>query len=179
MSTARRYLPHYTVADYQQWQGDWELWQGIPIAMTPSPFGPHQACGANLVYELRRAIQGAGCHATALYEIDWIISADTVVRPDVVVICGDPPQGHLNQPPSVVVEVSSPSTAERDRTAKLELYQEHGAGYYLVVDLPQRDLMAFKRDGRGKLQPMQVSDEIQLDICDTCRLRIAAASIFP
>ena len=33
------YKPRYTVDDYESWAGDWELWQGTAIAMTPSPFG--------------------------------------------------------------------------------------------------------------------------------------------
>ena len=41
VSTAPRYLPHYTVADHAAWQGDWELLDGVAVAMTPSPFGPH------------------------------------------------------------------------------------------------------------------------------------------
>ncbi len=42
MSTVRKYQPHYTVEDYRQWKGDWELWYGTAVAMSPSPFGPHE-----------------------------------------------------------------------------------------------------------------------------------------
>lgn len=35
-------IKHYTLADYLQWQGDWELIQGRPVAMTPSPGVTHQ-----------------------------------------------------------------------------------------------------------------------------------------
>lgn len=178
MSTARRYLPHYTVTDYQQWEGDWELWQGIPVATSPSPLGPHQACGANLLFELKRAIQETGCHATALYEIDWIISQDTVVRPDVLVICGDAPQRHVEHPPAVVIEITSPGTADRDRTAKLELYQDHGVSYYLLVDPLQRDLIVLERNDQGRLQRAELAEEVSLRICDTCSLRFAPAPIF-
>ena len=48
MRTASKYDPHYTVADYEQWSGDWELWKGTAVAMTPSPFGKLQLVGANL-----------------------------------------------------------------------------------------------------------------------------------
>ena len=41
MSIAPKYQPHYTVDDYQHWEGDWELWNGVAVAMAPSPFGPH------------------------------------------------------------------------------------------------------------------------------------------
>ena len=55
MSSAAKYQPHYTVDDYQHWQGDWELWNGVAIAMGPSPFGRH----AQLVGQLAK-ILGVG-----------------------------------------------------------------------------------------------------------------------
>ncbi|PAY15578.1 hypothetical protein CKO51_31115 [Rhodopirellula sp. SM50] len=85
MSAAPKYIPHYTVNDYLGWDGDWELWSGIPIAMSPSPFGRHQAVASRVAYELRKAIIESDCQAEVLPEIDWIVSDDTVVRPDVVV----------------------------------------------------------------------------------------------
>ena len=88
MSTAPRYLPHYTVADYRLWEGDWELWEGIPVAMTPSPFGRHQELTVKLAAALLGAVEASGCEAKVLAEIDWIIADDTVVRPDVVLVCG-------------------------------------------------------------------------------------------
>ena len=33
MSSVPRYTPRYSVSDYQLWEGDWELWDGIAIAM--------------------------------------------------------------------------------------------------------------------------------------------------
>ena len=39
--SATRYSPHYTIDDYRLWEGDWELWQGTAVAMTPSLFGRH------------------------------------------------------------------------------------------------------------------------------------------
>ncbi len=37
-----KYMPRYTIDDYKLWEGDWELIDGIPFAMTPSPFGKYQ-----------------------------------------------------------------------------------------------------------------------------------------
>jgi hypothetical protein len=42
MSSVRKFIPRYTVADYRQWQGDWELLDGVAVSVTPSPFGIHQ-----------------------------------------------------------------------------------------------------------------------------------------
>jgi len=32
---------NYTYDDYKQWQGDWELIAGIPLAMSPAPTRKH------------------------------------------------------------------------------------------------------------------------------------------
>lgn len=133
MSTVSKYEPHYSVADYQQWPGDWELWQGTAIAMTPSPFGRHQLIGANLVRELGNALHEQGSAYRVLYEIDWIVSDDTVVRPEVVV-CDRIPDRHLTSAPIFVAEILSPSTQEKDRTVKRELYQFERVTYYLLLD---------------------------------------------
>jgi Uma2 family endonuclease len=178
MSTAHRYLPEYTVDDYQQWEGDWELWQGIPISMSPSPFGRHQECCLNVAFELKSSIKSTRCHATVLYEIDWIVSNQTVVRPDVLVLCEDAPSKHVEDPPVVIAEVLSPSTAQRDRTAKFELYQDEGVKYYLIVDTDKNVLEAFLLDESGKYVRHEFGNEIALDICDDCKLRFPVANLF-
>jgi len=35
MSLAEKDVPRYTVSDYQHWEGDWELIEGIAISMSP------------------------------------------------------------------------------------------------------------------------------------------------
>ncbi len=47
------YLPHYTYDDYVQWDGDWELYEGFPVSMSPAPMINHQVISANVLYELK------------------------------------------------------------------------------------------------------------------------------
>jgi hypothetical protein len=42
MAGAIKILPHYTYSDYEQWEGQWELIDGIPYAMSPLPVPKHQ-----------------------------------------------------------------------------------------------------------------------------------------
>ena len=178
MSAAQRFLPHYTVADYQAWQGDWELWQGIPVSMTPSPFGPHQRIAKNLVFEIESQIRKQHCQANVLYEIDWIISEDTVVRPDVVVVCGDVPEKHIEGPPALIAEIQSGSTAIRDREAKRDLYNENGVQTYLLVDPDQRTVEAYQRTPTGQWVHEAINDRINISICDHCELQIERDLLF-
>ena len=146
MSTAPRYQPHYTVDDYAHWEGQWELWNGVAVAMSPSPFGRHAKLLARTVAALQTAIDSAGCHATVLVEIDWIVSSDTVLRPDVIVVCGLEPEQHVVKVPALVVEILSEATRDRDLSFKLDLYREQGVRWYLVVD-PERRLPFLRRCG--------------------------------
>jgi len=132
---ATKYISRYTVDDYQQWEGEWELWEGIPIAMTPSPFGKHQRLVARCSHVFIEALDRASCQDCEVFaELDWIISDNTVVRPDLMILCGDIPEAFATSVPKLVVEILSKSTRSRDLTSKFELYEYHGVAFYLVLD---------------------------------------------
>ena len=178
MSTAPRYLPRYTVEDYQSWQGDWELWDGIAVSMSPSPFGPHKKLAGRLYTALQVSIDTAECNAAALYEIDWIVSNNTVVRPDLLVLCGDAPSRHVQQVPAVVAEILSPSTEGRDRHEKLELYQEEQVPHYFILDADQQSFEWFQLDSHGVYRRQPVDQSVSITICKDCRLEIDIAKLF-
>ncbi len=81
MSTAGNFIPHYTVEDYLRWEGDWELWNGVAVAMTPSPFGAHSRVVAKAANVFINAIDACKCKATFLVAIDWHVSNDTCSGP--------------------------------------------------------------------------------------------------
>ncbi len=139
------YHEHYTVEDYQQWQGDWELVQGVAYAMTPSPAVSHQRVGASITRQLGERLDACE-QCEVLYEIDWYISADTVVRPDVLVICYEPEE-KITKAPELIFEVISPSTARRDEQLKFELYQREGVRHYVLVYPEQKTARVYTLDG--------------------------------
>lgn len=171
MSSAPRYIPHYTVADYMQWKGDWQLIDGVPIAMTPSPFGRHERIVANLVYELMRSFDENGCDCQAYAGLDWIVSADTVVRPDVMVVCGSQPERHLEAPPDLVVQILSTSTKTQDRVTKRDLYHEYRVPFYLIID-PETNSIEVLQSTGGGYSPLPVSNRVEITLPSGCRLQI-------
>ncbi|MEM6692116.1 MAG: Uma2 family endonuclease [Planctomycetota bacterium] len=118
MSALSAFQPRYTVADYLTWQGDWELWDGAAISMSPSPFGRHSALVARTITQLSKSIESGNCEGEVLTELDWIVSDSTVVRPDVIAVCGGPPAEHLQHAPAFIAEVLSEATRERDLNYK-------------------------------------------------------------
>ncbi|MBU2572236.1 MAG: Uma2 family endonuclease [Gammaproteobacteria bacterium] len=107
------YQEHYTFDDYQHWEGHWELIEGMPYAMTPSPSVTHQIVAFNVATSIKNALknQKTNCsdRCTILLETDWQIANDTVVRPDVMVICQDIDEKVLVTPDLIIEVVSSTS----------------------------------------------------------------------
>lgn len=178
MLVTSRFVPHYTIEDYLQWRGDWELWDGIAIAMTPSPFGRHQSVLAALLTAVRMAMSQQGCSGTALAELDWIVSDDTVVRPDMIIICGPAPEKHLQSAPALVAEVLSPSTRNNDITYKRQLYANHGVSTYLILDPDTKTIERLSLSTHGDYEAIDASKRLELSVCDDCELEIDSASLF-
>ena len=146
MPLAYRYLPHYTYEDYKHWKGDWELIEGIPYAMTPSPLKKHQIVAGKIYIQLYSQLTECK-NCQVLYEIDWIVSKDTVVRPDILVVCGDESEDFVRKTPSIVFEVVSRTTAFKDENLKFELYKREGVNYYVLVYPDEKRLKIYKHTG--------------------------------
>lgn len=77
--------------------------------------------------------------------------ADTVVQPDVSVICDESKltdQGCTGAP-DFVVEILSPATAFKDMDEKCRLYEHHGVREYLIVNPANETVMVYVRDDVG------------------------------
>lgn len=130
---ARDYGEYYTYSDYEKWEGDWEIIDGFPYAMSPKPMIKHQQVSGNIYSELRDKTKCEKC--LVAIEIDYKVSNDTVVSPDVLVACGDDlGDKYLKKTPNMVFEILSPSTQRKDRDEKYHLYESEGIKYYIIVD---------------------------------------------
>ena len=172
---------HYTVDDYEQWEGRWELWYGSAIAMSPSPATRHgefsNELGALIRNELRAKPRGAdgGCACQCFQEIDWRVAIDVVVRPDIAVVCGERlDHSHINRPPTLIAEVLSPSTERDDRGAKRNLYAVHGVAWYLLLS-PEDGRLTCLRLLDGEYQEhAREGDHYQIELHTDCRIVLPA-----
>ncbi len=138
-------IPYYTYNDYAQWKEDWELIRGLPYSLLPSPIIRHNKVQINAIFGFRSALVGKqGCNCLVLSELDWKIAPDTVVRPDLMIVCGEPKTDFLEFPPVLVLEILSPSTRRKDRNIKFEIYQEQGVRYYLMADYERQVLEVYE-----------------------------------
>lgn len=149
---AEKYIPHYTYSDWLHWEGRWELIEGHPIAMRPAP--RHQRIASELRTELTLALRKIGCKDCKAYDtLDYKISDDTILQPDVLIVCGKINKKYLDFPPALVAEVLSPSTKDRDRKIKRDFYERENIKYYLIVDLNKKDIEIYELiKGKYELQ---------------------------
>lgn len=143
----QQYIQKYTQSDYQHWEDDWELINGYPYAMSPSPLPKHQIIGKNFIVLFTQALgeQKANCNCELLYECDWVINNETVVKPDMIIVCGAfNKEESLKLTPSLIVEIFSKATKMKDRNTKFNLYESYGVKYYLMADPDKKSLEYFQ-----------------------------------
>ena len=107
------------------------------LAVSPAPSWTHQRIVARLFKLLQRA-EDAGCGVAATAPVDVVLSAATVVQPDLLFISRDRAaiitHENVQGAPDLVVEVLSETTRRRDLGPKLRLYARHGVRWYWAVD---------------------------------------------
>ena len=126
-----------------------EYWHGRVIAMAGASEA-HNLITANLVAGLHSRLTPKGCRVVSS---DLRVSIGTrYVYPDVVAYCdepaftGDQPDTLAN--PSLLIEVVSSSTAERDRGDKLTAYLEiEGLREYWIVEQDRALVHQYVREG--------------------------------
>lgn len=152
-----KYQEHYINEEYRQWEGSWELINGAPYPMIASQTVTHQCIVSNITYELhQQALECNNC--LVLNETEYEISEDTVVRPDVLMICR-PIGERIDKTPEIIFEVLSPTTSRRDEIIKFELYAQAGVLYYVLVNPRNRLAKVYRRHEEGRY--------VKQDDCET------------
>ena len=140
-------IEYYTYEDYKNWEGDWELIDGIPLAMAPSPVKTHQLLLFEIAFRFRSAFKNCQ-KCKVLGEIDYKVSEDTILKPDVVITCKDDKnENYISVAPDIVVEIISPSTAKRDEKYKFEIYEAENVKYYILVYPKDKKAKIYKHNG--------------------------------
>lgn len=81
--------------------------------------------------------------------IDLKIKDNTVVQPDISVVCKPILLSYLDFPPLVVFEILTTSTALKDKHTQFGLYEEFGIRYYFMVDPELNTIQHFELAHEG------------------------------
>jgi Uma2 family endonuclease len=139
-----------TYEDYAELPDDgrrYELHEG-ELSVTPAPGVSHQEVLGNLFVILRAHVNARALGTLLLAPVDCILENITVVQPDIVFVESAQvtlvSQRGIEGPPTLAVEIISPSTTSIDRRRKLQLYARYAVSYYWIVDPPARTIEAFQ-----------------------------------
>lgn len=126
-----------------------ELIDGEIIEMPP-PKIVHQ----RLVGRLYRLIDDLKPNGEVFISpVEVYLDEYNIPQPDVAWVAADSvcqvTEMRLIGAPDLVIEILSPSTAKRDRTAKFSLYERHGSREYWIVDPEYSQIEVWKRGTDG------------------------------
>lgn len=178
--TTTQPVAKYTYEDYRTTADDerYELIDG-DLIMVPAPNVKHQKAQGNLYYHLRDFITEHGLAVLLAGPCDVVLSDTSIVQPDLLFVSRE--REHLvnddnvRGAPDLVIEILSPSTADKDRGVKRELYGRYGVTEYWLVD-PMAETVSIHRQRAGVLaaihtfgrkqtlrSPLLAGLELQLD----------------
>jgi Uma2 family endonuclease len=162
MSIAEAWPPQgqlFTADDLDRMPDDgrrYELLDGVLI-VSPRPILWHQKVAFELAVELREACPP---RLKVIPEPAVMLSRHTEFDPDIVVIHQDQlDRTKLADPPLLIIEVRSPSTAAFDLSQKKAAYQKFGVQSYWIVnpDRNRPELTVFELSGHEYRQVARVS----------------------
>ena len=142
------YRPYYTYEDYKEWEGDWELIGGNAYAMAPSPMFNHQSIASLLIQSIGESIRSCK-NCMVVSEMDYKISDDTILRPDIAMVCGQREGAYIKKSPELIVEIVSQSSALRDEKIKFFLYESEKVPYYVLLYPEDLKAKIYKLDGKS------------------------------
>ena len=150
-----------TLEDWRGWEGRWELIHGVAYDMTPAPSTEHQRLSFSLGGHLFSALEerkgtGEDCQGFAA-PID-VFLGESVVQPDLVVVCDRTKiaEHGIEGAPDLVVEILSPSTAEKDLSRKQWLYEAAGVPEYLILYPEQKVGVLLTLEGQHYVEKARV-----------------------
>lgn len=171
----------YTYADYEQWGNDHpccELIDGV-VYMMDSPSRVHQQISGRLHSKLFNFLSGKTCevyHAPFDVRLNYDTTDDTVVQPDILVVCdmSKLENGkHCLGAPDFVIEILSPSNTEHDMFTKFKKYLKAGVQEYWVVDPKDQTVIAHRLiDSKYTSTVYELNDEAPVMALKGCIIRL-------
>ena len=175
----------YKTYTYEEWleldnNEDTELIDGIVYMRygRGSQNGPsvrHQKVSQRLSLKLGNFLEGKTCEL--YYDLTVRLNKNTVVRPDISVIC-DPDKFDdraYNGAPDIIIEILSPSTMATDVWTKYNKYLFAGVKEYWIVD-PIKNLVTVHILKNGKYTATLYSDIdiISVTVFPGCEIDLSA-----
>ncbi|MFU0783111.1 MAG: Uma2 domain-containing protein [Thermoanaerobacterium thermosaccharolyticum] len=167
----------YTYEDYLNWPDNQriELINGQIYLMAP-PSRIHQEISGAIYLQFANYLKDKKCNVYyAPFGVKFTEKNEndikTVVEPDIVVVCDKSKLDNegCKGAPDLIVEITSPSTARRDRVEKFNLYEKNGVKEYWIIepDLKIVNVFILQENNRyGRPEIYTEEDKIKVSIFD-------------
>lgn len=174
-----------TYEDYAALPNDGRRYEihGGELSVTPAPGTRHQRVIGRLFRLLSVHVEEQRLGEVFVSPIAIILANTTVVEPDLVYL--DPPRATLvsergiEGPPTLVVEVISPSSPRIDRVTKLQLYARSRVPHYWIVDPDARTIEAYELTDAGYRLVMTTSGAAPVSLPPFPDLALVPDSLWP
>lgn len=175
--------------DYARWSqlpadgNRYEVIDGV-LYMTTAPSFFHQWIIRQIVRSLLAQIDDTGAGLTIWSPIGLLMPGCDPVQPDIVVVRSEERgmiyDRRINGVPALIVEVLSPSNAEKDTEIKRAAYARAGLPEYWIVRPVERDVIVLSRPDPASglyLQSASFAPDDEL-VSPTLPFRAAVAGLF-
>jgi Uma2 family endonuclease len=157
------------------------------LCVTPAPTSLHQIVLGQLFKAMDDHVKSRSLGVVLLAPLDVILSdrpgETTILQPDIVYLDTGSVDGlrmrGVDGPPTLAVEILSPSTALTDRTRKRDLYARYGVPWLWLVDLDARAIEAHALRAGGYTLVAQVSGPQPVDLPPFTALGLVPAALWP
>jgi Uma2 family endonuclease len=174
----------WTYEDYLRLPEDgnrYEVIRGV-LYVSPAPSTDHQFSAFELGFRISAFVRenDLGCVYMAPYDVNLPSGIANPVQPDVLFFQkGNEPRkgtGRFDGVPDLIAEVLSPTTYNRDRTTKLEAYEEAGVPEYWLVDPNARTVEVHAlQEGKGYVKVIRggTGDEVWSSVLPGLRVNVS------
>ncbi|MCO5387567.1 Uma2 family endonuclease [Desulfosporosinus sp.] len=168
---------NHTYADYLTWPENerWEIIDGVSY-MQSAPKWEHQSISGELYRQISNYLIDKPCKVFAA-PFDLCLVEDNekddditnIVQPDLVIVCDETKlrkTGYFGVP-TLIIEISSPSTARQDRVVKFNRYERACVKEYWIVEPDGKYINVFtlQEDNRyGRPEAYTEEDKVQLSV---------------
>ena len=185
MAHVRIVQPRISYADLERAPEDgrrYELYDG-EVFVVPAPLPRHQVVQL-LIAEMLRHFAAAHGGFAVTSPIDIVFSDYDVLQPDVVFFGAA--RAHLvdldrviRNPPDLCVEVISPSTEDRDRGRKMQMFARFGVPEYWIVDSRLRRIEVYRLEHGAYALLADAAGEGVIESPTITGLAFSVAGLFP